>query len=106
HGVGHSVERDRRQALSTTNRLINPNRSPTQQGDTQMPRKKDTEEVGYEDAVTELEEILSELSDDDIDVDHLAERVKRATELVKICRDRIAAARLEVRDIELPEESR
>jgi len=81
-----------------------------------MPRKKDsdkeagnvadTQNVGYEDAVTELEEILSELSDDDIDVDHLAERVKRATELVKICRDRIAAARLEVKDIELPEESR
>ena len=81
-----------------------------------MPRKNDSdkvsgnvidsENVGYEDAVTELEEILSELSDDDIDVDHLAERVKRATELVKICRDRIAAARLEVKDIELPEESR
>ena len=81
-----------------------------------MPRKKDSdkvsgnvidsENVGYEDAVTELEEILSELSDDDIDVDHLAERVKRATQLAKICRDRIAAARLEVKDIELPEESR
>jgi exodeoxyribonuclease VII small subunit len=71
-----------------------------------MPRKKDESTPGYEDAVTELEEILSELSDDDIDVDHLAERVKRATELVKICRDRIAAARLEVKDIELPEDSR
>jgi len=71
-----------------------------------MPRKKEESTLGYEDAVTELEEILSELSDDDIDVDHLAERVKRATELVKICRDRIAAARLEVKDIELPEDSR
>jgi len=71
-----------------------------------MPRKKDDAETGYEEAVSELEEILAELSDDDIDVDHLAERVKRATELVKICRDRIAAARLEVKDIELPEESR
>jgi exodeoxyribonuclease VII small subunit len=71
-----------------------------------MPRKRDESTPGYEDAVTELEEILSELSDDDIDVDHLAERVKRATELVKICRDRIAAARLDVKDIELPEDSR
>lgn len=71
-----------------------------------MPRKRDESTPGYEDAITELEEILSELSDDDIDVDHLAERVKRATELVKICRDRIAAARLEVKDIELPEDSR
>jgi len=71
-----------------------------------MARKTDTDDIGYEDAVTELEEILSELSDEDIDVDHLAERVKRATELVKVCRDRIAAARLEVKDIELPEEPR
>lgn len=71
-----------------------------------MPRKKDESTPGYEDAITELEEILSELSDDDIDVDHLAERVKRATELVKICRDRIASARLEVKDIELPEDER
>ena len=70
-----------------------------------MPRKKDDQEIGYEDAVTELEEILNELSDDDVDVDHLAERVKRATELVKVCRDRIASARLEVKDIELPEDS-
>ena len=70
-----------------------------------MPRKKDDQEIGYEDAVNELEEILNELSDDDIDVDHLAERVKRATELVKVCRDRIASARLEVKDIELPEDS-
>ena len=69
-----------------------------------MSRKKDDQEIGYEDAVTELEEILNELSDDDIDVDHLAERVKRATELVKVCRDRIASARLEVKDIELPED--
>ena len=70
-----------------------------------MPRKNYDAETGYEEAVSELEEILAELSDDDIDVDHLAERVKRATELVKICRDRIAAARLEVKDIELPDES-
>jgi len=70
-----------------------------------MPRKKDDQEIGYEDAVTELEEILNELSDDDIDVDHLAERVKRATELVNVCRNRIASARLEVKDIELPEDS-
>ena len=71
-----------------------------------MPRKKDDNNIGYEDAVTELEEILDALSDDDINVDELAERIKRATELVKVCRDRIAAARLEVKEIQLPEESR
>ena len=81
------------------------NTDPRTQKEKLMPRKKDDQEIGYEDAVTELEEILNELSDDDIDVDHLAERVKRATELVKVCRDRIASARLEVKDIELPEDS-
>lgn len=71
-----------------------------------MPRKNHDEEIGYEAAVNELEEILAALDEDDIDVDHLAERVKRATELVNICRDRIAAAQLEVKEIELPDESR
>ncbi len=71
-----------------------------------MPRKKDDNNIGYEDAVTELEVILDALSDDDINVDELAERVKRATELVKVCRERIAAARLEVKEIQLPEASR
>ena len=71
-----------------------------------MARTNDPASVGYEQAVTELEEILDALSDDDIAVDHLAEQVKRATELVKICRDRIAAARLEVKEIQLPEDSR
>lgn len=71
-----------------------------------MPRKKDDNNIGYEDAVTELEQILDALSDDDINVDELAERVKRATELVKVCRERIAAARLEVKEIQLPEASR
>jgi exonuclease VII small subunit len=32
--------------------------------------------------------------------------VKRATELVKICRDRIAAARMEVKEIQLPDDAR
>ena len=71
-----------------------------------MAKKKSDEEIGYEAAVTELEEILAELSDDDVDVDYLAERVKRATELVKICRDRIAAARMEVKEIQLPDDAR
>jgi exodeoxyribonuclease VII small subunit len=50
------------------------------------------EAIGYADAMTELGEILSELERDDLDVDVLAERVKRASELIKLCRGRIARA--------------
>ena len=56
----------------------------------------DLDGLGYADAVEELEGILAELDGDDVDVDLLAERVKRAADLVQLCRKRIEAARVEV----------
>ena len=53
----------------------------------------------YAAAVDELEGILAELEDDRLDVDQLAERVARAAELIRLCRDRITATRLEVERI-------
>lgn len=50
----------------------------------------------YAGAIEELEAILAELEDDRLDVDHLAERVGRAAELIRMCRQRIASTRLEV----------
>ncbi len=52
--------------------------------------------LGYAEAVEELEEILAELDGDDVDVDRLAERVRRAADLVALCRRRLDAARVEV----------
>lgn len=52
--------------------------------------------IGYADAMTELGEILDELERDDLDVDVLAQRVKRASELIKLCRTRIARAQDDV----------
>jgi len=54
------------------------------------------ETVGYADAMAELDAILDELERDDLDVDVLAERVKRASELIKLCRTRIARAQADV----------
>jgi exodeoxyribonuclease VII small subunit len=50
-------------------------------------------ELGYAAALAELEQILEEIEDDAVDVDVLADRVKRAAELLRTCRDRITAAR-------------
>ena len=52
--------------------------------------------LGYAEAVDELEAILSELDGDDVDVDVLATRVRRAADLVQLCRRRLDAARVEV----------
>ncbi|MBA2625833.1 MAG: exodeoxyribonuclease VII small subunit [Acidimicrobiia bacterium] len=53
----------------------------------------------YAAAVDELEAILAELEDDRLDVDRLAERVARAAELIRLCRDRITGTRIEVERI-------
>ena len=55
--------------------------------------------LGYAEAMTELERILDELEGDHLDVDVLAERVRRASELIKLCRTRISRAQEDVNRI-------
>jgi exodeoxyribonuclease VII small subunit len=55
-----------------------------------------SEEIGYADAMRELDDILGELERDDLDVDVLATRVQRASELIQLCRDRITRAQADV----------
>lgn len=47
--------------------------------------------ASYAEASAELDTILADLERDDLDVDVLAERVRRATELIAWCRGRIRA---------------
>lgn len=56
-------------------------------------------EIGYGEAMGELEAILGEIEADDVDVDLLAARVKRAAELVRICRQRINDTQVQVEQI-------
>ena len=59
-------------------------------------KKSDSTEIGYAEAVSELEEILTELESDDVDVDHLSAQVKRAADLIELCRGRLDLARTEI----------
>jgi exodeoxyribonuclease VII small subunit len=58
-----------------------------------------TEPIGYAAALAELDDILHELDGDEVDVDVLGTRVRRAAELLRICRDRISTARFEVAQV-------
>ncbi len=51
---------------------------------------------GYADALDELDSILRELESSDVDVDHLAERVARASQLITLCRDKISTAKVQI----------
>ena len=54
------------------------------------------EPVGYGAALEELQEILSKLESENVDVDRLASRVERAGALIRLCQGRLAAAELQV----------
>lgn len=56
-------------------------------------------ELGYADALAELESILDRLEHDEPDVDRVAADVARAAELVQHCRGRISSARLKVEEV-------
>ena len=47
------------------------------------------EKISYDQAITEIEATLEKIEGGDLGVDELAEKVKRVTELLKICRDRL-----------------
>ncbi len=55
--------------------------------------------IKYTEASQELNKILAELESEQIDVDDVALKVKRAIELIKLCREKITKTELEVRKI-------
>jgi len=52
--------------------------------------------IGYASAVAELEAILAELEGDAVDVDRLGSQVRRAAELIRVCRERVGNARIDI----------
>ena len=48
-----------------------------------------SKELTYKLAITELEAIVKDIESGEVDVDALAQKVKRATELIKFCNDRL-----------------
>ena len=52
--------------------------------------------IKYSEAIEELNGILSELESENIDVDDVAQKVKKAVELIKLCREKITNTELEV----------
>ena len=55
--------------------------------------------TNYQESTAELNEILQDLQSENVDVDQLSAKVKRATDLIKICREKIQKTELEVKKI-------
>jgi exodeoxyribonuclease VII small subunit len=61
-----------------------------------MAKKK---EPSFAEARERLEQILAEVEGDECDVDQLADKVREASELIRLCRDRLSAARQQVEKV-------
>jgi len=55
--------------------------------------------VTYNEAMAEVEEILEKIENEELDVDDLAEKVKRVSVLLKICKDKIVKTNEQVEQI-------
>lgn len=64
----------------------------------------ETKQPSYAEALAEIEKILARLGGDNPDIDTLAADVKRATELIKACRERLRKTEEEINAILSPEE--
>ncbi len=60
-----------------------------------MTQKK----TSYKEAISEIEEILNSIENDEPDIDELAEKVKRVTFLLKLCKDKLYKTQNEVEKV-------
>lgn len=58
----------------------------------------------YSEAISEIESILDKLNNEDFDVDTLAAEVKRATELIALCKERLRKAEDDVAKVLKPDD--
>ena len=57
------------------------------------------EEMKYEKAVSELEEIVDKMERYELDIDQLSEQLKRAKVLVKLCKDKLTKTDEEIKKL-------
>lgn len=62
-------------------------------------KKQSTEEIRFGEAIEELEGILNRVEAEEIDIDDLAEELRKAAQLLEVCRGKIRKAELEVTQI-------
>lgn len=58
-----------------------------------------TKKATYKEAITEIEEILEKIENEELDVDELSEQVTRVSVLIAICKDKLHKTEAEVEKI-------
>lgn len=58
-----------------------------------------TKETKYEDAVSKLENIVERLENDQLGIDEMTTELKKAQQLIKLCKDRLTKTDAEIQKI-------
>lgn len=58
-----------------------------------------TKKTTYKEAISEIEEILEKIENEELDVDELAEQVSRVSALITICKEKLHKTEAEVEKI-------
>lgn len=56
-------------------------------------------EVKYENAIHELEAIVSKMENGDLDVDSMVEELQKAQKLIKLCKDKLTKTDAEIKKL-------
>ena len=56
-------------------------------------------ETKYEAAFAELQAIVRKMENDELDIDQMSEQLKRAQELIKLCKDKLTKTDEEIKKI-------
>ena len=57
------------------------------------------QEIKYEAAFAELQSIVRRMENDELDIDQMSEQLKRAQQLIKICKDKLTITDEEIKKI-------
>lgn len=64
-----------------------------------MSEKKKNKQPAYREAVREIETLLTEIEEDETDIDQLSGKVKRVAYLIELCRSKLTKTEKEVEQI-------
>ena len=56
-------------------------------------------EIKYEQALSQLEDIVSKMENEELDIDELTTELKQAQKLVKLCKDKLTKTDKEIKTI-------
>ncbi len=57
------------------------------------------DEQTYEKAFSELQQIIADIENDEVSIDLLSTKVKRAAELIEFCKNKLSSTELDVQKI-------